>query len=199
MTIRQKRNEFRTFTKNVRETGAIFALPPHIVDEITAIIANQYDNRPLRIIELGAWPGNITTALCKNFPTADIIAYEINADFCNILRNKLHEYNNISIRQQSAEDIITDYNNDTVDVFISTLPLSTMWIVGNIILKACHEKLVEDGMFITAQYRTTQNQKIEHYIWPQVTFKKKWTFFPPVKVKISSFEKTWQTKNTNMH
>ena len=107
--------------KNIKSTGAFTETSKYVAREITRYISIEH---PQVIVEFGAGNGNVTKAiLYKMHPKSILLSFEINADFCNNIKNHLID-NRLTIINDSAENFDQYLLNRYADVIISTLPFT---------------------------------------------------------------------------
>ena len=134
------------FTKNLRTTGAFYETSIYVVNKISKFVSS---NSEQIIIEFGAGHGNITRGiLAKMHPNSILFAFEINKDFCEILKN-IDDKRLIIINASANE--VNKYIKipNSVDCIISSLPFT---FISNIdkehILSQSHS-LLKVGHFMT--------------------------------------------------
>ncbi len=119
--------------------------------------------KPLKILELGAWYGNVTREIMKNLSqNASLIALE-----CDI--NRIHaleqiEHPNIRIIHGDAQNIHEYCENESIDIVISTLPLGSFdsaEVEG--ILKEVQLALKKWGTYIQYQYWMANRKDVKRY------------------------------------
>lgn len=142
-------NKLKTYVQllsQIRVTGAV----AFSSDTLAKKMLNRVDfSHAEVIIELGAGSGCITKEIAKNKrPETKLLIFEINAVFCDVLREKI-KGENIFIINDSAENIEQHLRKitgkPTVDFIISSLPFS-------IINEKIREKIMIDIQKILTPY-----------------------------------------------
>ena len=133
-----------SYIKNIRTTGAVYESSRFVTKQIT----NEIDiTKPQIVIELGPGSGNITESILKKLhPESVLYCFEIESHFYESLE-KIQDKRFHLIRK-SAGDVAEYFDLLSVDVIISTLPLS---LFDNndrkTLLKSCYNLLKIGGVF----------------------------------------------------
>lgn len=143
-----------SYIKNIRTTGAIYESSRYVTWHIT----NEIDiNKPQIVIELGPGSGNITESiLLKLHPDSVLYCFEIEPHFyAHLERIKDTRFHLIKL---SATDVSKYFDVSSVDIIISTLPLS---FFNNIerkqLLHDCYTLLKKGGIFRQFLYTRRKN------------------------------------------
>lgn len=119
-------NFFRTtvaFTKNLSQTGAFGETSRFVVREITRHVDNAH---PQLILEYGAGHGNISRGILKKMhPASRLLAFEINPEFCEVLREI--DDPRLTVINASVNDIdqyVTKEDQAGIDAVISSVPIT---------------------------------------------------------------------------
>lgn len=136
--------------KNIKSTGAFTETSKYVAREITRYISIEH---PQVIVELGAGNGNVTKAILhKMHPKSLLLSFELNADFCNNIKNHLID-NRLTIINDSAENFDQYLLNRYADVIISTLPFTIFpQNMAHTILKKIKIHMTQSGHFSQAYY-----------------------------------------------
>jgi phospholipid N-methyltransferase len=109
-----------SYIRNFKTSGTIASSS---VKAINRIVENVLPDRPQSIVEMGSGTGAITRQILdKMHPASELHAFEINRDFVRSLR-KLRD-KRLHVMPYSALNILSCLEMDSVDVIISSLPLS---------------------------------------------------------------------------
>lgn len=103
------------------EVGAFAPSSKYVAHEVTRSIRDR-NEKPLRILEVGAGTGIFTRQIIKDAgKTYHLDVIEINLDFCNVLRKEFENNPNVHIHQI---DILKWQPEQHYDIIISALPLN---------------------------------------------------------------------------
>lgn len=120
------------------------------------------------IVEYGPGTGVFTDELIerKNKDTL-LMLLEYNKDFCEKLKERYNEDDNIIVINDSAELVdmyLRKYDIENVDYIVSGLPFASLpKEMSNKILKKTKNILKKDGLFITFQYTLLKKDFIAGY------------------------------------
>lgn len=118
--LQEKKLFFKKFYQNYTEIGAIAPSSRFLAKAMTEHLL--YYNRPLKILEVGAGTGVFTEYIVAYMPAgSELHVVEIDADFCNILKEKFKNISNVHIHCCSILDLKL---SSKVDCIISGLPFS---------------------------------------------------------------------------
>jgi phosphatidylethanolamine/phosphatidyl-N-methylethanolamine N-methyltransferase len=111
------------FIKNPKKVGALAPCSKYCADELARYL-HHTDNRPLRILEVGAGTGAITKTIINKMNSRDHLdCIELDSEYCNQLQKEFGHHDNVAIHCMS----ITDFNPvQKYDVIISTLPFNSL-------------------------------------------------------------------------
>jgi phospholipid N-methyltransferase len=139
--------------KNMRTTGAVTRSSKFLVREMMQPI-NFAEAKV--IVELGAGDGVLTIELLNRMsPDALLLCFEINAEFCKILRGAIHDQRFILI-EDSAENLekyLHQYGFKEADCIMSAIPFIALpnELVLSIV-NVCHKVLKNKGLYIQYHY-----------------------------------------------
>ena len=139
--------------KNLRTTGAVARSSKYLVREM--LLPIDFVNAKI-IVELGAGDGVLTVELLNRMsPDALLLCFEINAEFCKILRGGIDDSRFILI-EDSAETLEKHLNELgflETDYIISAIPFIALpnELVHRIV-SVCHKVLKKKGLYIQYHY-----------------------------------------------
>lgn len=171
-----KKEFFSAFLKHSKNTGAVAPSSKFLVRKMLEPV----DFRKVKcIVEFGPGTGSITNELLNHMPKdAMLLAFEINADFCEMLR----QINDPRIRiisdtAESLESYLRENKFEKVDYIISSLPLAMIpnGVVRNI-LSVVKKVLKPAGAFVQYQYSLNAYKKLKN------TFKNVDVNFTPINI-----------------
>lgn len=138
------------YIKNIRTTGAISGSSDHVIRRLTN---NVNPDKPQVIVEFGAGTGNITAAILKRLhPQSKFYCFEIEADFVKDLRKITDK--RFQLVEHSALDVSKFIAANSVDVIISTLPMSFFSAEDRSrLLHDCNAILKPEGIFSQFMYK----------------------------------------------
>jgi phospholipid N-methyltransferase len=147
-------NFLKESIKTMRTTGAIARSSKFLCREMLKPIA--FDKAKV-VVELGAGDGVMTyQILDKLRPDARLFCFEINPQFCEILRGIKDE--RFVLIEDSAEHLVEylkKYGYAEADYIISAIPYVMLPdTLSNKIVKLCHKVLKKNGLYIQFHYST---------------------------------------------
>jgi phospholipid N-methyltransferase len=171
-----KKDFFSAFLKQTKNIGAIAPSSRFLVKKMLEPI----DFKTVKcIVEFGPGTGSITHELLNLMPEdAILLAFEINADFCEILSHiKDPRLRIISDTAENIELYLRENNITKVDYIVSSLPFAMIpnGIVKNI-LSVVKKVLKPTGMFLQYQYSLNAYKKLKN------TFKDVEVNFTPMNI-----------------
>jgi phospholipid N-methyltransferase len=145
---------FKESIRNLRTTGAVVRSSKYLVKEMMKPIDFK---KAKVIVELGAGDGVMTEVILHAMqPDAMLLCFEINPQFCEILRGINDP--RFKLIEDSAENLqkhLVKLNLDSVDYVISAIPFVALPdSLANNIVKGCHKALKINGLFIQFHYST---------------------------------------------
>lgn len=166
-----------------RTIGAVF---PSSKKLSYKMIENINFNNCNCIVEFGPGTGVFTEEILKKRNrNTTIILIEYNEEFCQILKSKYEDMENVHIINDSAENIdfyITKYNISNVDYVVSGLPFASLpKEMTEIILEKTKKILGNGGIFITFQYTKFKMSLINSY-FKNIKVNKELLNIPPAYV-----------------
>lgn len=139
--------------KNLRTTGAVARSSKYLVREMMQPINFM---QAKVIVELGAGDGVLTVELLNRMsPDALLLCFEINAEFCKILRGAIDDPRFILI-EDSAENLeihLQTFGFKEADYIMSAIPFMALpnELVHRIV-SVCHKVLKNKGLYIQYHY-----------------------------------------------
>lgn len=111
------------FTKNLSQTGAFGETSRFVVREISRHVDSTH---PQLILEYGAGHGNISRGILHRMhPASRLLAFEINPEFCEVLREI--DDPRLTVINASVNDIdqyVTKEDQAGIDAVISSVPIT---------------------------------------------------------------------------
>jgi phospholipid N-methyltransferase len=171
-----KKEFFSAFLKQTKNIGAIAPSSRFLVKKML----DPIDFKTVKcIVEFGPGTGSITHELLHLMPQDSILlAFEINADFCDILNGiKDPRLKIISDTAENIELYLKENNIERVDYIVSSLPFAMIpnGIVKNI-LAIVKKVLKPAGLFMQYQYSLNAYKKLKG------TFKNVEISFTPINI-----------------
>ncbi|MEO0776514.1 MAG: methyltransferase [Bacteroidota bacterium] len=146
---------FREGIKNLKTVGTITRSSKFVCKEMTSFI--DFSTAKV-IVELGAGDGVITKHILRAMrPDAKLVAFEVNAAFCDILREIPDD--RLIVAQDSAEKIgeylRANQLGDQADFILSAIPFVTLPDdLSYRIVETSRDHLAEGGLYIQLHYST---------------------------------------------
>jgi phosphatidylserine decarboxylase len=110
------------YFRNPSNIGSVVPSSSVVCEEITRDL--RANRPPYRILEVGAGTGVITQEIAQCLQPGDVFdVVEIDSDFCELIKSKVHPSEQITVRCLSITDWHPDYQ---YDVIISTLPFNSL-------------------------------------------------------------------------
>ncbi len=164
--------------KNVLITWAIMPASERASQRIGEL-AQQYSNLQwvTRILELGPGTGNLTHRLMKQ-DNVHITCFEVLESFVGHLRSHYHDYDNIEIHHDGAENMMNYLEPWALDVVVSTIPMTFLWDDFIPVLQHIHAVLKPWWVFISGQIRSQQNKFYAEHIWEEIYLDRVWGLQP---------------------
>lgn len=135
----------KTFFIKPSSIGAIIPSSQFLASAITKHIKRT--NRPIRILEVGAGTGSITSEIIKKLGVDDLLdVIELDQDFCNLLTEKFGTRKNVNIRCISILDWAPLYSYDFI---ISGLPFNAFDLDFVVSILDKYKELVAPGGMIS--------------------------------------------------
>ena len=157
--------------KSIRTTGTIARSSKNLCIKMVGEIDFSTS---MNIVELGAGDGVLTSYILKNMhPNARLLSFEINEEFCNIMRATIQD-ERLTIIQDSAEHIdnyLKKYKMYQADAILSALPFVVLPkdLTKNI-LQTSYNSLKSEGVFVQMHYSLAL-KKMYKRIFKSVTTK----------------------------
>jgi phospholipid N-methyltransferase len=158
----RKKDFFSAFLKTGKNIGAIAPSSRFLVKKMLEPI----DFKTVKcIVEFGPGTGSITNELLKHMPIDSLLlAFEINNDFCDILKEMIVDPR-LKIIKDTAENIeiyLKENNINKIDYIVSSLPFAMIpnGVVRNI-LTIVKKVLKPTGFFMQYQYSLNAYKKLK--------------------------------------
>jgi len=178
----QKRSFLKQFWKEKKMVGAMAPSSRFLAQKMLESI--DFSTAKV-IIELGPGTGVFTDKmLSKMLPDAKLLVFELNDNFCNMLKARIKDSRAIIIHDsaEKIEHYLKEHNLDKADVVVSSLPLANFPNeLRNAILHASNNSLKDVGKYVQFQY-SLQSKKHIKRIFPDMTIKFTPFNFPPAFV-----------------
>lgn len=163
----------KTAFRDLAQTGSVWESSRFLVQKLL-----QPVDWPtvVQAVELGTGNGVITEAILQVLPVeAHLTAWEINPEFAEQTLHRVASDPRCQLQTRSAEFLSEVHAPGSVDVVISSLPLSLLpEEVRERILHAIHGSLREGGLYIQYQYAPTRlmtisrlfrRVRLDHTLW----------------------------------
>jgi phospholipid N-methyltransferase len=158
----EKKSFIRQFWKEKKMIGAMVPSSRFLALKMVKVI--NFESAKV-IVELGPGTGVFTEKLLEKMsPDARLIAFELNDDFHNILKNKINDPRLILIHDsaEKMKDYLQEHQLSKADVVVSALPLSVFPNgLRDAVLDASNEILKENGQYIQFQYSLYSKRHIK--------------------------------------
>ena len=174
---------FKESLRNLRTTGAVVRSSKFLVKEMIKPINFKHAKV---IVELGAGDGVMTFEILKHMqPNARLLCFEINPQFCEILRGIKDE--RFILIEDSAEllkEHMIRMKIKDVDYIISAIPFVALPDeLSQSIVKGCFNALKKKGLYIQFHY-STMIKKMYKEIFGNIDINFVPLNFPPAFVMI---------------
>lgn len=148
------------FSKNLLTTGALFQTSSKVEQAITSKVSSS---EPQLIVEFGMGHGNITAEILKKMhPSSKLYTFEINEEFCELVKEKIKD-DRLTIINAGAEEIATSIEGKA-DIIVSSIPLTIFPKEKTAqILNLSYEHLESGAFFSQIQYSRVLKKKFEHH------------------------------------
>jgi len=172
--------------KNIWVTWAIKPGSDRATKKICEL-ARTYKNLSwtTHILELGPGTWNLTHPLMM-IDDVRLSCFEILESFVDHLRAHYHEHKNIEIYHDGAENMMKHINPWSIDIVVSTIPMTFLWDDFKPVLESIHSVLKPWGVFISWQIRSQQNDAYKAHIWKEIYFDRVWGIQP---ILVSAYQK----------
>lgn len=163
----------KTAFRDLAQTGSVWESSRFLVQKLLQPVAWPAVRE---VVELGTGNGVITEAILHVLPAeAHLTAWEINPEFAEQTLQRIDGDPRCRLQTRSAEFLTEVHAPGSVDVVISSLPLSLLpEEVRERILHAIHEALRDGGLYIQYQYAPTRlmtisrlfrRVRLDHTLW----------------------------------
>jgi phospholipid N-methyltransferase len=149
--ISERLQFLRSFLANPRQVGAVLPTSRRAVGDML----DMADVPAARlIVELGAGTGSHTGPILERLaPDARLVAFEIDADLADILRQRYDDDPRLEVVTGSAELLSEHLHGARPDIVVSALPFTSLpGDTGRRILEMTRRTIAEDGVFLVLQY-----------------------------------------------
>ncbi len=148
--------------KNIKTVGTVTFSSKFLVDKM--IEAVDFNNAKF-IVELGAGNGCITKGILEKMrPDAQLLSFEINEEFCNMIREFGDD--RLVLVNESAENLeqwLDKLGVEQVDAVVCALPL--VWLPDDLnerVLRMIKKRLKKGGVFTQLSYKSNTKNKFKH-------------------------------------
>jgi len=154
----------KTFLKERKQIGAVAPSSRFLVNKM----CNKIDFESAKVIvELGPGTGVFTKEILKRATKdAKIFVFELNEDFYHVLGKKFKDKRLILVNESAElmQVILTEHNVEHVCAIVSSLPLTVIpEPVKSNIVKASHDVLKKNGIYVQYQYTLNAKKLVEQY------------------------------------
>lgn len=174
MSKPQERIDFlKTAFRDLAQTGSVWESSRFLIQKLLQPVDWSVVGQA---VELGTGNGVITEAILKVLPAESrLSAWEINPEFAEQTLLRIAADPRCTLLTRSAEFLPEEHAQGSVDVVISSLPLSLLpEEVRERILQGIHGVLREGGLYIQYQYAPTRlltisrlfrRVRLDHTLW----------------------------------
>lgn len=148
------------FSKNLLTTGALFQTSSKVEQAITSKVSSDEDQI---IVEFGMGHGNITAEILKKMhPSSKLYSFEINEEFCELVKEKIKD-DRLVIINAGAEEIKNSIE-DKANAIVSSIPFTIFPKEKTAqILDLSYQYLKAGAFFSQVQYSRVLRKKFEHH------------------------------------
>ncbi|QEK38571.1 class I SAM-dependent methyltransferase [Candidatus Cytomitobacter primus] len=117
------------------------------------------------IIEVGSGTGTVTESLIKHgVPEEKIICFEIDNEFCSVLAKKFPKAKVLNRDILHIDDILVELGIDTINSFVSTLPLISLGAEKSTQIMKLFARFVDSGVdYLQMSYSPFFKKKSKKY------------------------------------
>ena len=148
------------YAKNIRTTGAMTETSRWVEREVT-----QHVNAKVAqiFVEFGGGHGNITREILKKMhPHSRLYVFEINSDFCEVLRRI--DDSRLVVIQEPAEKVAEFVNEQQVDGIVSSIPVTFLSDEErDETLRQSHDLLKEGAYMMQVLYSTSSPEAFQTF------------------------------------
>ena len=141
----------------------IIKLIPHYQEMIKSLISSIpfEDSKHIKVLDLGCGTGNITLAVKKRYPNAQVTCVDLAESMINLAKFKLSEYEDIEYHIGDLRDI--EFNSD-YDLIISSLALHHLKTDEEkiAIYQKIYDSLKDGGAFYNADSVTASSEYLKN-------------------------------------
>lgn len=148
------------FSKNLLTTGALFQTSSKVEQAITSKVSSE---KQQIIVEFGMGHGNITAEILKKIhPTSKLYSFEINEEFCDLVKEKIKD-DRLVIINAGAEEIENSIDGKA-NAIVSSIPFTIFPKEKTAqILDLSYAHLESGAFFSQVQYSRVMRKKFEHH------------------------------------
>lgn len=141
--------------------------------------------KDINIVEFWPWDWIFTDLLLKQISNdSKIYIFEIDENFCKILKEKYKNEPRVKIFEENACNIKKYFEKDSIDYVISSLPLAFIdKFIINDILEKSKIILKKEWKFVQYQYFLQNKKQIKNF-FPKIDYKFTFLNFPPAFIYI---------------
>lgn len=158
----EKRSFIKQFWKEKKMVGAMAPSSRFLAQKMLQHI--NFDEARV-LIELGPGTGVFTDRILeKMHPDARLLVFELNDNFCNVLKKSITDPRAVIIHDsaEKIEEYLEKHSLGKADVVISSLPLANFpATLRQSILDASHRSLKKAGKYIQFQYSLQSKKHIK--------------------------------------
>lgn len=144
---------FKESIKNLKTVGTITRSSKYLCK---AMIKPIDFSKAKVIVELGAGDGVVTSHILSAMePDAKLLAFELNAKFCNQIRQKVKDDRLIIIEDDASKlkEYLEANGLEKADAVISALPFTLIpEEITNQIIQSCKDNMVKGGRYVQIHY-----------------------------------------------
>jgi tRNA (cmo5U34)-methyltransferase len=141
----------------------ILKLIPHYQEMIKSLIDSIpfEDSKPIKILDLGCGTGNITLAVKRRYPNAQVTCVDLAERMIDLAKFKLSEYDDIEYHVGDLRDM--EFNGD-YDLVVSSLALHHLKTDEEkiTVYKKIYDSLKDGGVFYNADNVRGSNKYLEN-------------------------------------
>ena len=177
--MQKNRDFFKEAVKDIRNSGTIAPSSKYLIDKM---LKNIDFSKTQTIVEYGAGNGKITKELLKRLDkNSKLICFEINTKFyTHLLSINDKRLTVVNESSENIKKICGDLNLDSVNHFVSSLPLTNMpdQVSEQIVIES-YAILKENGSFLQYQYSLTYLKKFKEIFLNKVILNFELRNIPP--------------------
>lgn len=148
------------FSKNLLTTGALFQTSSKVEQAITSKVSSEPNQI---VVEFGMGHGNITREILKKIDSSSkLYSFEINEEFCNLVKEELDD-NRLLIINAGAEEL-SAHVKEKAHCIVSSIPFTIFpKEKTDQILNLSYEHLLSGSFFSQIQYSRVMRKRFERH------------------------------------